>query len=399
MELCIITPEFIPIWGGVGSYIIELIKSLPKDINIHVVTPLRKQMGKEKISLYDYDLSNYFNKNINVHLMSNAKDTFVYNVFFQLSYLKNIKKIISDHKIDVIHYGSQIPEMIEFRNLGVPSVTTIHTTIQGQRNGTKLTRTSFSNYDFSEKATLINYPFLNFAEIIYFLKNRNYITVSEWMKKQLLNKYKIEQSQIHVIHNSVDTKVYATDRSIDHDKNIILFTGRMIATKGIIFLIKAMPHIIKKYPDALFQFIGPGDNLMYENIIKNMKISKKNYSFFGYLNHRNDLIKYYQSSSVFIAPSLYENLPIRVLEAMACGLPIVASNISAMSEAVINSLNGILTRPGSVNDIVNAISHLLSNPDLRKKMGENSRKIILSKFDSKINAKKTANLYKSLIEK
>jgi len=399
MELCIVTPEFIPIWGGVGSYIIELIKSLPDNINIHVVTPLRNKMGNEITSLYDYDISEYFNKNINVNLMGEAKDTFLYNAFFQLSYLKNIKKIIKDHKIDIVHYGSQIPEMIEFRNLGVPTVTTIHTTIKGQRNGAKLTKSSFSNYDYSEKATFLTYPFLNFAEKIYFLKNRHYITVSNWMKKQLLNKYKIKHSQINVIHNSVDAEVYAPDRSIDHDRDIVLFTGRMIAAKGMHFLIKAMPCVIKEYPDVLFQFIGPGDSLMYENMLNNMKIPKENYSFLGYLCDRADLIKYYQSASVYLAHSLYENLPIRILEAMACGLPIIASNVSAIPEAVHNSVNGILTRPGSVKDIVTAICTILGDSDLRKKMGENSRRMILNNFDSKVNAKKTVSIYESLLKK
>ena len=64
MELCIVTPEFIPVWGGIGSYIIELIKSLPDDIHIHVVTPLRNKMGNKVTSLYDYDISEYFNKDI-----------------------------------------------------------------------------------------------------------------------------------------------------------------------------------------------------------------------------------------------------------------------------------------------------------------------------------------------
>ena len=396
LELCIVTTEFIPIWGGVGSYIIELIKSLPDDINIHVVTPLRNKMGNKKTSLYDYDISEYFNKNINVNLMGEAKDTFLYNAFFQLSYLKKIKKIIKDHKIDIIHYGSQIPEMIEFRNLGVPTVTTIHTTIKGQKNGAKLTKTSFSNYDYTEKATFLTYPLLNFAENIYFLKKRHYITVSYWMKKQLLNKYKIKHSQINVVHNSVDTEVYAPDKSINNDRDIVLFTGRMIAAKGMPFLIKAMPFVIKEYPDVSFQFIGSGDSL-YENILKNMKIPKENYSFLGYLCDRADLIKYYQSASVFLAPSLYENLPIRILEAMACGLPIIASNVSAIPEAVHHFVHGILTRPGSVEDIVTAICTILGDSDLRKKMGENSRRMILNNFDSKVNAKKTVSIYESLL--
>ena len=51
MKICMLAPEFLPVWGGVGTYIVELTKHLPKNIDIHIVTPLRKGFGKEKISL------------------------------------------------------------------------------------------------------------------------------------------------------------------------------------------------------------------------------------------------------------------------------------------------------------------------------------------------------------
>ena len=130
-----------------------------------------------------------------------------------------------------------------------------------------------------------------------------------------------------------------------------------------------------------------------------MNIPKENYSFLGYLNDRSDLIKYYQSASVYMAPSLYENLPIRILEAMACGKPIIASNVSGIPEAVVDSVNGVLTKPGSVNDIGIALCKILGDADLRKKMGDNSRKLVLDNFDSRVNAKKMVDIYESLIKK
>ena len=400
MKICILAAEFLPVWGGVGTYIVELVRHLPKDIEVHVVTPMREGFGEENVSTTDYDFSEYFGDNIHVHFVCKAKDTFIYNAAFQFACLKHVPKLVKKENIDLIHSGSHIPDLLpELRRLDIPKVTTIHTTVRGQRNGAKMSGMRFRDLEFSEKATYLAYPFLRLAEVIYFSRARYYITVSEWMKQQLQKQYpKMNHSTISVIHNSVDTNLFSPSKERNPlQGDLVLLTGRLIAAKGIKYLVEAVPEVLKEYPETFFVCIGAGNSLPYARRLKEMGVSEKNFEFLGYLKESNELVKYYRASSVYLAPTLYENLPIRVLEAMACGVPVVASNVCAIPEAIDNGVNGILVQPGSVDELVDAICCLLGDSNLRRKIGDNARKTVLEKFDCSANAFRTAKLYQKCV--
>lgn len=397
-----LAPEFLPVLGGVGTYIVELVRHLPKDIEVHVITPMREGFGTEKISTADYDFSTYFGSNIHVHFVSKASDTFVYNAKFQYACQKYVPRLVKEEQINLIHsHTAHMPDLLlQFKRLNIPTVTTIHTTIKGQRHGTKDSRMSFWSLGFSEKLTYLTFPFLRLAENVYFSKERYYITVSKWMKEQIVKQYpKIDSSSISVIYNSVDTNLFSPRKEVNPpQRDIVLFTGRLIAAKGIGYLVEAIPNILREYPDALFTFIGAGNSLPYRRRLGEMRIPERNFKFLGYLKESNDLVDYYKAASVYVAPTLYENLPIRILEAMACSVPVVASNICAIPEEIDNGVNGILIEPGSVKELVDAICHLLGDLNLRKRMGENARRTVLEKFNWDLNAARTVKAYKQVID-
>ena len=129
-----------------------------------------------------------------------------------------------------------------------------------------------------------------------------------------------------------------------------------------------------------------------------MGVSERNFAFIGYIKEEDTLVKYYQASSVYVAPTLYENLPIRILEAMACGIPVVASNICAIPEVIDSYVNGILIAPGSIEELAGAVNCLLGNSKLRKLLGERARKTVLNKFNYSISTFKTLRLYRQIVE-
>lgn len=396
-----LAPEFLPVWGGVGTYIVELVRHLPKDIEVHVVTPMREGFGEEKISTSDYDFSRYFGSNVHVHFVCKASDTFVYNAKFQYACQKYVPKLVKEEQINLIHsHTAHMPDLLlQFKRLNIPTVTTIHTTIQGQRHGTKNSGMNFWSLEFSEKLTYLTLPFLRLAETIYFSKERHYITVSRWMKEQIVKQYpKIDSSSISVIHNSVDTNLFSPSKGVDPpQRDIVLFTGRLIAAKGIGYLVEAIPEILREFPDVLFIFIGAGDSSPYLRQLKEMGVSERNFKFLGYLKEASDLVNYYRSSSVYVAPTLYENLPIRILEAMACGVPVVASNVCAIPEEIDHGVNGILIEPRSVDELAEAICRLLGDSNLRKKMGDSARKTVLNRFDWDMNVVRTVEVYQQIL--
>ena len=401
MKICMLAPEFLPIWGGVGTYIVELVRHLPKNVEVHIVAPMRRNFGNEKLSTSDYSLATYFPNNVHIHFVCNATDTFFYNANFQYKCFKYVPKLVKEEKIDIIHsHTAHMPDLLlQFRNLKIPFLTTIHTTIQGQREGTKSSKIGFSGLEFSEKITYLTYPFLRLAEKVYFSRKRYYLTVSEWMKQQILKQYpKIQGSPICVIHNSVDTKRFSPVNIQLPQRDIILFTGRMIAAKGLGYLVEAIPSILEEHPNTLFLFIGAGNYLPYQRRLKERGILKKNYKFLGYVKEESDMVNYYRMASIYVAPTLYENLPIRILEAMACGIPVVASNLCAIPEAIDNGVNGLLIKPGSIPELIEAINSLLEDIKFRKKIGDNARKTALEKFDWNLNIFRTVNLYKQILD-
>jgi len=402
MKICMLAPEFLPVWGGVGTYIVELVRHLPENVEVHVVTPVREGFGKEKISTSDYDFSKYFGNNVHIHFVCKASDTFFYNAKFQYACLRYVPKLVKEERIDLIHsHTAHMPDLLlQFRRLNIPTITTIHTTIRGQRHGTKSSGMSFWDLEFSEKLTYLTYPFLCLAEIIYFSKERYYITVSKWMKEQIVRQYpKIDPSLISVIYNSVDVENFSPSKGKNFpERDIVLFVGRLIAAKGVRYLVEAIPKVLREYPNTLFIFTGSGNSLPYQRRLKELRVPEKNFMFLGYLKESSDLVEYYRASSVFVAPTLYENLPIRVLEAMACGVPVVASNVCAIPEVIDNGVNGILIQPGSVGELAEAICRLLGDPSLRRKMGDNARKTVLEKFNWKVNAIKTVEVYQQILD-
>jgi glycosyltransferase involved in cell wall biosynthesis len=220
------------------------------------------------------------------------------------------------------------------------------------------------------------------------------------MKEQIVRQYpKIDPSLISVIYNSVDVENFSPGTGKNFpERDIVLFTGRLIAAKGVRYLVEAIPKVLREYPNTLFIFIGSGNSLPYRRRLKELRVPEKNFMFLGYLKESSDLVEYYRASSVFAAPTLYENLPIRVLEAMACGVPVVASNVCAIPEVIDNGVNGILIQPGSVGELAEAICRLLGDPSLRRKMGDNARKTVLEKFNWKVNAIKTVEVYQQILD-
>jgi glycosyltransferase involved in cell wall biosynthesis len=393
-----LAPEFLPVWGGVGTYTVELIRHLPKKIEVHVVTPKRVSIGRSKISTYDYDFSEYFGDNVKIHFASKATDTFLYNGAFQFFCLRYVPELVKKEGIELVHsHTAHMPDLLlQFRRLNIPTVTTIHTTIRGQRIGTVNSGVGFGDLESSEKLTYLMYPFLRLAETLYFLRGRYYLTVSEWMKEQMVMQHPRMGNLIKVVHNSVDAERFCPSKE-SPQRDMVLFTGRLVAAKGIRFLIEAIPAVLREHPECVFLFIGAGNSLPYERRLKELKVPEQNFAFLGYLKDASNLIEYYRAESVFVAPTLYENLPIRVLEAMACGVPVVASNVCAVPELIRDGLNGFLINPGSVSELAERISALLADPRMRRRMGLDARKTVLEKFDWNVNALKISDFYGQIL--
>ena len=404
IKVCLLTSEFLPNWGGVGTYCIELARALADKVELHVVTLGRREKGKLVYS--KEDMQDFFNGKIGVHLLttSPANDTFVYNAKMQLSVYEKLHKLAEECNFDLIH--SNFPAMPDLllkigRKTCIPSITTIHTTIKGQKDGIMSSGLPFFRMDFSERCTLLLYPALRLAEQLYLRKSKKLITVSNWMRWIIEKNYPFVP-KLHVIHNGVDSKRFKPQRSnnpqtLDETRRpVVLFSSRLTVAKGVHYFIQAIPKILTKTKEVHFVFSGAGPKEHWISWLRKLNIDKSFYTFLGYVDYKL-LPSLYAKADIFVAPSLYENLPIRILEAMSCESAVVASNICAIPEAITNGENGILISPGNVDELAKVITMLLKDDELRSTLGKNARQTVIEKFSWNVIAEKTVDTYKKLL--
>lgn len=181
------------------------------------------------------------------------------------------------------------------------------------------------------------------------------------------------------------------------DENIILFVGNLIAYKGPEVLVKAMPRIVKEVPNTKLIFVGSGEmKEELKRLSKNLGVNK--YVKFAGFVEGNLKSMHYRAADVFCLPSTLstESFGIVNLEAMACGIPIVASKIGGIPAVVKDGENGLLVPPKDSRVLADAIIYLLENENRREKMGKDGRKKAEDYSWSRI-AEETERVYKRVI--
>jgi len=232
----------------------------------------------------------------------------------------------------------------------------------------------------------------------FVLSNAELITAnSVFTKKSILSINNSVDPRIQIIPMGVDEhrfckkdRVLAED-SPDSAQNI-LSIGRIVEKKGLKYLIMAMQEVIKKYPDVTL-FIG-GDGPEKDNLIQlcsELKL-ERNVVFLGFIPVEK-IAERYASSDIFILPSIEtkygdtEGLGIVLLEAMACGIPVIGSDIGGITDIIEDHKTGLLIKPGDPEDIAKKILLLLSERELQTYLSRNAITLIHKKFSWDIVSK------------
>jgi glycosyltransferase involved in cell wall biosynthesis len=265
----------------------------------------------------------------------------------------------------------------------------VHETFSRRNDAIKKSNVGFGGFESSERWMLTFSPFLKELERLYMKKSSAFISPSGWMKNVLFEDFGINKSNVRVVYNGVDHRRFSANvkRSDVIEKiydnaggPIVLFSGRMISTKGIHVLVKAMPQIIREVKDAHFVFTGGGNSQLYRAMIEKLRIPQRNYNFVGYIRDFDDIPGLYSIASVFAAPTLYENFPFRVLENMSCQNPVVASKIVGIPEMITDGFNGLLVPPSDPHALAEKIINVLNDSAFAKKLGQNARKTVIERF-------------------
>ena len=182
---------------------------------------------------------------------------------------------------------------------------------------------------------------------------------------------------------------------IPEDSLVVGTVGRLVPVKGPEFLLKAAKQIVPKYPDSFFVFTGDG-YLRQDLEKKALKMGvKDNIVFLGW---RDDVAKIVSVYDVFVLPSLNEGMGRVLVEAMALGKPIVASNAGGIPDLVTHGKNGFLVPPKNPKELARYIQILLEDEEKRKEMGQAGKKMAVN-FSREIMIEKISKLYEDLLAK
>ena len=235
-----------------------------------------------------------------------------------------------------------------------------------------------------------------------------------WAKKVLLNQAReitastrflaaatekiIENTRaVHIVPFGIDCRLFKRRKERLPAKEINLcFIKHLTAKYGPDYLLKAMPIVLGQVANVHLTMVGHGNmDTVLKKMARDMGI-EKNVSFKGYIQNEH-LPEVLAQMDIFVMPSLYESFGVSAIEAQAMGIPVVASNVGGVPEALLDGETGLLVEPGSPEALAGAIIKLATNPELRKKMGKAGRKFVLDRFDIERNVTLIEALYRKVL--
>jgi starch synthase len=266
------------------------------------------------------------------------------------------------------------------------------------------------------------YELSSFCERVSIESADAVIAVSTAMKADILKSYpKVNPAKVHVIYNGIDpTEVRPNPddsavRGFGIDPNLpyVVFVGRITKQKGIVHLLEAARHFVPN--TQLVLCAGEPDTpelgREVEHLVDEVRRSRGHVIWIARMLNRSELSQVLTHARVFVCPSVYEPFGIVNLEAMACGVSVVASRVGGIPEIVVPKETGTLVpfesdgspfgtpkyRETYARDLASAINELIENPGLAKQFGENGRKRVVDVFSWSAIADKTAKLYAHLL--
>ena len=353
-------------------------RPLPKHSLKYFFSPVSVILAIKHILYRMIENTAFFNKYLN-------RRTIIRHYEFRFLYYQNrLSKIIKTFEPDILHAGwvqldGLVAELSGFKPiLQMPW-------------GSDILINPFKSEDY-----------LNQTQFV--IDGASHITCDcEQVKKTILNLSAFDKDKITVIPWGIDLELFNRKRIkpdiIDtlnwQDKRVIITTRTLSALYGIHFIIMALPKIIEKEPNVRLLIIGSGpQEEELKELVSGLELN--HHVHFGGQVPNNQLAFYLNSAEVYVSTSKSDGSSLSLLEAMACGLPLVVSDVPAICEWVQNGYNGYIVPCNKVKPISEKILILLKNKDTASNMGEINLNIVNEKADWNKNYLKLEGIYKKI---
>jgi glycosyltransferase involved in cell wall biosynthesis len=227
------------------------------------------------------------------------------------------------------------------------------------------------------------------------------IAVSNAVRRALLDGDGVSASRIETIHHGLEPEAPAPDPDalrrdlgIAPEETLVGMAGRLLESKGMRQGLEAVARIRGSHPRC--RLVIAGDGPLRETLrtgAKDLGLGSSTH----FLGWREDVPQIMAALDVFLMPSLREGFGIVLLEAMAAGVPVVASAAGAAREVVRNGETGFVVEPGDVGGLASGLDRLLGDADLRRRMGRMARARVESEFTAARMVERTYWLYQRLL--
>ena len=343
MKIGLVSPYDWAVPGGVNSHVAQLAQQFIRsghDVRVIAPSSRRRSHDCEYLTV------------LGEHVIGLPASGSVANVCLSFNLGPRVKALLARERFDIVHIHEPFMPLLPFQFLRYADTTLVATFHATRDGGSRL------------------YAYARFIIEPWWRRIDGRIAVSRAALK-MISRYFADRYQI--IPNGIDYARFAAEvppipRYIDSKRNI-LFLGRQEKRKGLPYLLEAYARLKRERPDIRLIVVGPdgGMRAACERYVRQNRL--KDVVFAGFVPYE-ELPRYYKTADVYCAPNTgHESFGIVLLEAMAAGTPIVASNIGGFADVVEDGVEGVLVPPRDADGLASAMDRLLSDAALREEMG------------------------------
>ena len=226
--------------------------------------------------------------------------------------------------------------------------------------------------------------------------------VSKFQAAELARELSLPIEAIRVIPNPISPVLLqeALEKPASEvSKPVVLYTGRIELNKGSLDLLRSVKRVAESFSEVEYVIAGGRHNSINDETLERALAAGDTREHVRVLGHVpwQQLAEWYRRATVFVMPSHYETFGISVIEAMAFGLPVVATNVGGLPEIVEDGVTGILVPPKDPDALAEAVIQLLRDPQLRRRLGQAARDRVVSEFRIERVVEQTLKVYETVL--
>jgi glycosyltransferase involved in cell wall biosynthesis len=312
--------------------------------------------------------------------------TYPFHVHLHSLFVDNVVREL-ESQVDLFHLHTPLVKWPETRT---PALVTIHTPMKTDTGAIPAT-------DLLSWLIKLQAPVSYLLEQRLFQRADKLVAVAQSVAEEL-RLYDVNPQQVSVLGNGVDTTIFGPcERQDTSAEPYVLTAGRLAPRKGLEDLIRCAELVAGQLPNLRFLIAGSGP---LEEVLRAEIARRKletRVTLLGHIADRADMLRLYQGAAAYVHAAHYEGLPTVLLEAMACGRPVVATAVSGALDVVEDLRNGLLVPPRSPQQMAATIVRLVQDPGLGKRLGQAAYATIQERYSWHVVSRSYLAQYEALL--